>query len=93
LNYLDFYSHSNWIELNQRQPQPDLGIQSMTATQFAGPTVRTCNNCATGSTAVCQSNNDITKGLTSGYFILFVDIFKKKPGGKCSHGGSSDATK
>jgi hypothetical protein len=65
----------------------------MTAAQFAGPTIRTCSNCATGPTAVCQSNNDITKGLTSGYFILLVDILKKKPVGKCSHGGSSDATK
>ena len=44
-------------------------------------------------TAVCYSNNDITKGLTSGYFLLLLDIFNKKPVGKCSHGGSSDATK
>lgn len=45
IHYLDFYSHSNWIEMNLRQPHPDLGIKSMTADQFAGPTVRTCNNC------------------------------------------------
>ena len=81
------------MELNQRQPQADLGIRVMTVNQFAGPTVRTCTNCATGSTAVCRSNNDVTKGLTSGYFSLFVDILVKKPTGKCSHGGSSDATK
>ena len=91
--HLDFYSHSNWIELNQRQPQPDLGVKIMTASQFAGPTVRTCRNCATGSTAVCQGNNDISKGLTSGYFSLSVNILTRKPVGKCSHGGSTDATK
>jgi len=89
IHYLDFYSHSNWIEMNQRQPYPDLGIKSMTADQFAGPTVRTC----TGTTDICYSNNDITKGLTSGYFILLIDIFNKKPIGKCSHGGLTDATK
>jgi hypothetical protein len=65
----------------------------MTAAQFAEPKARTCSNCATGSTDVCHSNNDITKGLTSGYFILLADIFKRKPVGKCSHGGSFDATK
>lgn len=79
--------------MNQRQPQPDLGIKVMTAGQFAGPTVRTCTNCAPSSTTVCRSNNAVTKGLTSGYFSLFFDILVRKPVGKCSHGGSADATK
>ena len=65
----------------------------MNSTQFAAPTVRTCTSCSTGANAVCQSNNDVSKGLTSGYFSLIVDILNKKPTGKCSHGGSLDATK
>jgi hypothetical protein len=88
-NYLDFYSHSNWIELSNRVPQPDLAANILTAVQFAGPIIRTCTNCATG---VCTGNNDVTKGLTSGYFKLLVDIPNSKPTGKCSHGGSFDAT-
>ena len=79
--------------MKNRKPQPDLGINVLNTTQFAGRSVRTCNNCVTGTNAVCQGNNDISKGLTSGYFSLGVDIFNRKPSGKCSHGGSADATR
>ncbi|CAF1125942.1 unnamed protein product [Adineta steineri] len=89
----DFYSHSNWIELNNREPQQDLGINNMTSAQFAAPTVRTCTNCSTGTNAICPSNNCTLAGLTSGYFKLLTDIIHKKPVGKCSHGGTFDATK
>lgn len=77
--------------MNQRQPQPDIGIRALIAAQFAGPKTRTCNNCATGPDAVCQSNT-LIQSLTSGYFVFRID-YKHKPAGKCSHGGSSDASR
>jgi len=79
--------------MDKRQPQPDLGLKTMIASQFAKRTVRTCIDCSSKPDSVCYSNNNITQGLTSGYFILLVDILKKKPVGKCSHGGSADATR
>lgn len=90
---LDFYSHSNWIEKNKRQPHPTVGVRRFISSQFAAPNVRTCKNCATGPDAVCRGNCIVSNGLTSGYYIFGTDIFIKKPTGKCSHGGSTDATR
>ena len=92
LIYIDFYSHSNWIEMNRRQPHPDLGNRTMSKNQFAGSSVRTCFGCNAGDGAFCRGNNDVSKGLTSGYFSALIDIFNRKPKGKCSHGGALDAT-
>ncbi|XP_010903895.2 von Willebrand factor A domain-containing protein 7-like [Esox lucius] len=89
----DFYSHSNWIELNNQVPHfdliradvPDIG-------PVADKDTPTCQNCVG---ADCRNNileNIIRdKKLTSGYFGL-VPFFSKKPKGKCSHGGGFDRT-
>ena len=91
--FLDFYSHSNWIEKDKRQPHPTLGVRRFISSQFAAPNVRTCKDCTTGPDAVCRGNCIVSNGLTSGYYIFGSDIFTKKPTGKCSHGGSTDATR
>ena len=75
--------------MNNRVPQSDLGVKVMTAGQFAAGTARTCTSCGTD---VCNGNVVPTAGLTSGYFKLLIDIPNSKPTGKCSHGGSFDAT-
>ncbi|XP_072318601.1 von Willebrand factor A domain-containing protein 7-like [Eucyclogobius newberryi] len=86
----DFYSHSNWVELGNKEPylnliRPDLPIENL-----ADMSTPTCRDCA-GGTCPNQILSDILHQgkLTSGYMGIFSG---KKPSGKCSHGGSSDLT-
>ncbi|KAK6317578.1 hypothetical protein J4Q44_G00129780 [Coregonus suidteri] len=89
----DFYSHSNWIELGNRFPHPNL-IRSdvLDIGPVADKNTPTCRSCVGKD---CQNNileNIIRdKKLTSGYFGL-EPFFSTKPKGKCSHGGSWDRT-
>ncbi|CAB1316906.1 unnamed protein product, partial [Coregonus sp. 'balchen'] len=89
----DFYSHSNWIELGNRFPHPNL-IRSDVSDigPVADKSTPTCRSCVGKD---CQNNileNIIRdKKLTSGYFGL-EPFFSTKPKGKCSHGGSLDRT-
>ncbi len=41
----DFYTHSNWIEMGNRDLQPELGIPGMPISNFAGVTENTCEEC------------------------------------------------
>ncbi|KAL2097666.1 hypothetical protein ACEWY4_006873 [Coilia grayii] len=86
----DFYSHSNWVEMGNTAPFPDLIRPDMQMDNLAGPTTATCRSCTGGN---CSDNilPDILqqKKLTSGYFSLFSSA---KPAGKCSHGGTFDKT-
>jgi hypothetical protein len=86
----DFYSHSDWVELGNTGPNPNLGRPKQTISNTSPSTEATCQNCGTG-TAGCAdcTKNVITKHLTSGYFGI---LLSSKPAGKCSHGGSGDAT-
>lgn len=90
----DFYSHSNYLELGHREPNPGITFSDIKIGNVAGPTQRTCVDCD----KACENNipseiieNDI---LTTGYFMAYPHIpfisTSQKPKGKCSHGGSTD---
>ncbi|CAF1348949.1 unnamed protein product [Rotaria sordida] len=93
----DFYSHTNFIELEYKSPSDVLGKRIFQIDEFASINTKTCISC---NDEQCQINTNIdenihkTKLLTSGYFIpIGFNLFKKsKPKGKCSHGGSFDST-
>ncbi|CAF1276448.1 unnamed protein product [Rotaria magnacalcarata] len=93
----DFYSHTNYIELQYKSPSDILGKRIFQENEFASANMRTCISC---NNEQCQVNTNFdeniqkTKLLTSGYFIpIGFNLFKKfKPKGKCSHGGSFDST-
>ncbi|XP_057698886.1 von Willebrand factor A domain-containing protein 7-like [Corythoichthys intestinalis] len=83
----DFYSHSNWVELENTVPYDALIKPDKPLENLAGLIVPTCRNCEGDN---CDDNilpNVLKKKvLTSGYFGIF------KPGGKCSHGGKADVS-
>ncbi|XP_044529123.1 von Willebrand factor A domain-containing protein 7 [Gracilinanus agilis] len=79
----DFYSHSNWVELGEQQPHPDLlwpGRKLKNLAQVGDPM---CSDCEELS---CPGNLLGSVFLTSGYF----GAEPPKPPGKCSHGGHFD---
>ncbi|KAL1771848.1 von Willebrand factor A domain-containing protein 7 isoform X1 [Sigmodon hispidus] len=79
----DFYSHSNWVELGERQPHPHLLWPRPELQSLAQAGDPTCSDCEELS---CPGNLlDLTL-LTSGYF----GMHPPKPPGKCSHGGHFD---
>ncbi|XP_041922784.1 von Willebrand factor A domain-containing protein 7-like [Alosa sapidissima] len=86
----DFYSHSNWVELGNRDPYPPLLQPHLPMDNIADIDTPTCSDCASGT---CPNPllPDILaqKKLTSGYMGL---LSADKPKGKCSHGGASDLT-
>ncbi|KAI4879515.1 hypothetical protein NFI96_006856 [Prochilodus magdalenae] len=79
----DFYSHSNWFELGNQYPNPNLLRPDLQLQNTAGVNTPTCNDC---DMKVCpnvilpQILN--TNTLTSGYVSL-------TPQGKCNHGDST----
>uniref|UniRef100_A0AAQ5ZGZ9 von Willebrand factor A domain containing 11 n=2 Tax=Amphiprion ocellaris TaxID=80972 RepID=A0AAQ5ZGZ9_AMPOC len=86
----DFYSHSNWVELDNTEPyinliRPDLPLENL-----ADKDTATCSDCASGTCPNPILPNILKeKKLTSGYMGIFSS---DKPKGKCSHGGASDLT-
>jgi hypothetical protein len=89
----DFYSHSNWVELDNTAPHPGLGRPGNALNRLPATTA-TCRNCTSGgvfSFPDC-SMNLITNGLTSGYYGGEDPPFDVKPSGKCSHGGPLDSS-
>ncbi|XP_021511537.1 von Willebrand factor A domain-containing protein 7 [Meriones unguiculatus] len=79
----DFYSHSNWVELGERQPHPHLlwpRPELRSLAQVADPTCLDCEGLS------CPGNMLDSTLLTSGYF----GRHPPKPPGKCSHGGHFD---
>ena len=93
----DFYSHTNYIEIGSNSPSDVLAKRIFQSNEFADISTRTCVNCDKND---CQtksnldSNFEKTKLLTSGYFIpIGLNLLqRKKPSGKCSHGGTFDST-
>ncbi|KAM3623176.1 uncharacterized protein V6R79_007988 [Siganus canaliculatus] len=88
----DFYSHSNWVELEHTEPyinliRPDLPLENLADVDTA-----TCSDCDSDS-GTCPNtilpNILKEKKLTSGYIGIFSG---DKPKGKCSHGGAGDHT-
>jgi hypothetical protein len=104
----DFYSHSNWLELGHRSPNPDLGKPGRRPTNIAPPNSPTCVDCHTFlnplNVGTCTDNlidSDESGFLTSGYFSG-QDIPKPDAStltrssddqGKCSHGGLLDGSR
>ncbi|XP_073670360.1 von Willebrand factor A domain-containing protein 7-like [Paramisgurnus dabryanus] len=86
----DFYSHSNWVELDKRIPFSKLINRDAIIDNIADTNTKTCRNCDGDN---CNDNilPELKEKnlLTSGYFGAFPS---SKPNGKCSHGGESDAT-
>ncbi|KAJ8258047.1 hypothetical protein GJAV_G00192600 [Gymnothorax javanicus] len=84
----DFYSHSNWIELEKRQPNANLSQAKTSIGDIADKSTPTCRKCIGDD---CRDNilpEILDRGiLTSGYFGIF------KPAGKCSHGGLADISR
>ncbi|KAL6479861.1 hypothetical protein MHYP_G00108940 [Metynnis hypsauchen] len=78
----DFYSHSNWFELGNLDPYPNLLRPEIPLQNLADENTPTCNDC---QEKVCP--NIIlpeilsTNTLTSGYLV-------STPQGKCNHGDS-----
>ncbi|XP_051043290.1 von Willebrand factor A domain-containing protein 7 isoform X2 [Phodopus roborovskii] len=79
----DFYSHSNWVELGERQPHPHLLWPRPELWSLAQVGDPTCSDCEELS---CPGNMLDFTLLTSGYF----GMHPPKPQGKCSHGGHFD---
>ncbi|KAE8287386.1 von Willebrand factor A domain-containing protein 7 Protein G7c Precursor [Larimichthys crocea] len=88
----DFYSHSNWVEMENIFPNSNLIRSDTSIGNIAAKSRATCRNCDGDN---CRKNilEDILqeKILTSGYFSL-LPLFATKPEGKCSHGGTLDQT-
>ncbi|XP_031712874.1 von Willebrand factor A domain-containing protein 7-like [Anarrhichthys ocellatus] len=88
----DFYSHSNWVEMENELPNSNLIRSNAVIGNIAAESRATCRNCIGDD---CRNNilEDILreKILTSGYFGL-VPFSSTKPTGKCSHGGAFDQT-
>ncbi|XP_073722442.1 von Willebrand factor A domain-containing protein 7 [Misgurnus anguillicaudatus] len=86
----DFYSHSNWVELDKSVPFSKLINRDAIIDNIADINTKTCRNCIGDK---CSDNilPELKEKnlITSGYFGLFSS---SKPNGKCSHGGKSDAT-
>nr|XP_023397181.1 von Willebrand factor A domain-containing protein 7 [Loxodonta africana] len=79
----DFYSHSNWVELEKEQPHPHLLWPRQELGSLAQESDHTCSDCEQLS---CLGNLLDFQLLTSGYF----GTHPPKPPGKCSHGGHFD---
>ncbi|CAH1248692.1 VWA7 [Branchiostoma lanceolatum] len=89
----DFYSNTNWVELEGGVPYEDLGLEDR-ALRPVGTTVPTCQDCSINSgTLDCRNNILLQMLLTSGYKSGQTKV---KPAaytltaGKCSHGGLTD---
>ncbi|XP_069902833.1 von Willebrand factor A domain-containing protein 7 isoform X3 [Globicephala melas] len=82
-DFLDFYSHSNWVELGEQQPHPHLLWPRQGLRNLAQVDDPTCSDCDEWS---CPGNLLGFTLLTSGYF----GTHPSKPPGKCSHGGHFD---
>ncbi|XP_063287457.1 von Willebrand factor A domain-containing protein 7 [Pelobates fuscus] len=83
----DFYSHTNWVEMGNKDINTDLASPGKQVNSLARASDQTCTDC---SDSLCQNNiaDFINKNklLTSGYY----GETPNKPQGKCSHGGPFD---
>ncbi|XP_066269076.1 von Willebrand factor A domain-containing protein 7-like isoform X2 [Branchiostoma lanceolatum] len=89
----DFYSNTNWVELEGGVPYEDLGLEDR-ALRPLGTPFPTCQDCTINSGTIdCRSNILLQSLLTSGYKSGQTKV--KPPAyssttGKCSHGGLTD---
>ena len=91
----DFYSHSNWVELGKTEPSPALGRALVDV--YPRLLYQTCRDCRGGDIVHCPDcdSNLIAEAtssyVTSGYYAGEDPPFDKRPYGKCTHGGLTDA--
>lgn len=84
----DFYSHSNWIELGNRSPFPDLGRREHSL-NIRQEGARTCTDCERNDCSDC-GDTLTAQVLTTGYYG--GDDRPKPTPFKCSHGGRFDSS-
>ncbi|KAK7925740.1 hypothetical protein WMY93_008050 [Mugilogobius chulae] len=87
----DFYSHSNWIEMGNDQPNTNLIKADVSLGNKADGSRPTCRNCTDNCTDNILEDINKEKLLTSGYFSPWPQ--NNKPTGKCSHGDNKDNTR
>jgi hypothetical protein len=101
LTLQDFYSHSNWVELGNKDILFDLGNKREAeflhnvSDQWTS-TCLDCDHCDDNKCTKCKTcTADITTTkITSGYYMAYqVQPPTHKPFGKCSHGGEADRSK
>ena len=104
----DFYSHSNWVELDNTEPLEDLGRPTYTPSNIASPSIPTCNNCERGQDVPQQllaftagfaqfrheydCVDNIRSDIISNNVLISGYTGREKPEGKCSHAGLADLT-
>ncbi|CAH1253066.1 VWA7 [Branchiostoma lanceolatum] len=100
----DFYSNTNWVENNGALIYQDLGMPDRPNPPVASPGINTCSSTdcppggpSGGPVTNCENNLIVPEGvLTSGY-RSDQDVHKPAAThewlGKCSHGGTNDATR
>ncbi|XP_048050232.1 von Willebrand factor A domain-containing protein 7 isoform X2 [Megalobrama amblycephala] len=80
----DFYSHSNWIELNYTKPCTALIDPEENIPNPAKKEMETCDNSSDSNSENIKESIIKERFLTSGY------ARRSRPKGKCSHGGFPD---
>ncbi|KAK7175489.1 hypothetical protein R3I93_002413 [Phoxinus phoxinus] len=80
----DFYSHSDWIELNYTDPCTALINPEENIPKAANEDMETCDDSSNGPSENIKESGIKGKFLTSGY------ARRSRPKGKCSHGGFPD---
>ncbi|KAM3847428.1 von Willebrand factor A domain-containing protein 7-like [Vipera latastei] len=87
-----FFSNTNWVEMGKDSPYEYLLNSSSPVIPTAPASKKTCVNCKRVSRTEfeCEDNLLVKDMLTSGYKVS--DSCRKKPLGKCGHGGKNDVT-
>jgi len=80
----DFYSHTNWIDLGNDEPNAGLNSADGDIGPIAGPTDQTCASDDAGELVGRAAPGAANPILTSGYYKVSVP-------NKCRHGGVMDA--
>ncbi|XP_013386188.1 von Willebrand factor A domain-containing protein 7-like isoform X3 [Lingula anatina] len=90
----DFYSNTNWIELNSEEEfYSNLGLEDRVLMPIAHSQTPVCTDC-NDADGTCEDNLiDMGDVLTSGYYSMEDPAVKPEEDGKCSHGGASDLTR
>ncbi|XP_061182850.1 von Willebrand factor A domain-containing protein 7-like [Saccostrea echinata] len=93
----DFYSNTNWKNINTSTYYSDLGVPGKSLLPIAASSEETCKNC--GALLPClfdqpvlPNNNKLTSGYRSGQDIVKPSRPTTDPQGKCSHGGKLDTS-
>ncbi|XP_061475402.1 von Willebrand factor A domain-containing protein 7-like [Rhineura floridana] len=87
-----FYSNTNWVEMGKTKPYEHLLNPASPASPVAPASKETCKDCIRDSSDQysCDGNILVNDLLTSGYWVSTT--CRKKPKGKCGHGGRNDPT-